>query len=105
MISYIQIGEKQIGFKTSILAIQHYACGKGIKFEEAINGFLKKMDFEEYFKIFHSSICTIEGQEEIKESDIWKWVDDDITLMQKLINAMMETLPKNLASPGKQTGQ
>lgn len=100
MISFVKIKDKELKFKTSVLAIRHFAGKKGITFDKALNDFGKDMSVEDLIGLFHSSLCTIEGQEEIKEDEVWKWIDDDVTLMNAMITAMVESNPKNLTAPG-----
>jgi hypothetical protein len=98
MISFIKVNDKDIKFKTSVLAIRHYAGKKKITFDEALNE-IGKCGVEDVVKLFHSSVCTIEGQEAITEDDVWKWIDEDVTLMNDFLKAMMESTPKNLTAP------
>lgn len=104
MITYIEIKEKKIEFQTSVLAIRDFAFKRKITFEEAIKRFSNKMDFEDYISMFHSSIHTIKGQENITEDDVWQWINDDMNLMTAMMNALIESMPKNVFSP-TQSGQ
>jgi hypothetical protein len=104
MISFIDIKDRKIEFKTSIKAIHHYSSTKGIKFEDALKN-LGKAGVEDTISLFHSSICTREGQGDVKESDIWDWIDEDEMLMKKFMDAMIETMPKNLFRPTTESGQ
>ena len=98
MISYIEINERKLKFKTSILAIRDFARKKEVKFEEAFE-IITKAGFEDIVSLWHSSICTIAEQEDITEDNLWQWIDDDEKVSGKLMDAMTETMPKNLFRP------
>jgi len=99
MISIIKIGEKDVKFKTSVLAYKDFASKKDISFDEGLKLFGKNLSIEDTISLFHSSISTIKGQEDITLDNVWEWVDEDIGLMNKMLTAMVESTPKNVLSP------
>ena len=100
MISYIDIEGRKIAFKTSVLAIRDFAYKKNMKFEQAFE-LIAKSEFEDIVSLWHSSIHTITGQEDVTEDQLWQWIDSEPEYMNKFMDAMVETMAKNLFSPVK----
>jgi hypothetical protein len=98
VISYIQIKDRKLGFKTSVLAIRDFAHKKNVKFEDAFE-IITNAGFEDIVSLWHSSISTVPGQDDITEDNIWQWVDEDENISNKLMEAVGETMPKNLFRP------